>query len=80
MFPFLRPFIAIIGKSQMEERERRNNQSHPPKEGVLRAVLTCQAQNRTAIPSKSGDGGYTLSLIGNATAMPVRLTRILRLI
>ena len=27
--------------------------------------LACQAQNRTTIPSKSGDGGRTLSLTGS---------------
>jgi hypothetical protein len=35
-----------------------------PKGGLLRALLTYQAQNRTAIPIKSGDGGHTLSLTG----------------
>ena len=28
-------------------------------------LLKCQAQNRTTIPSKSGDGSHTLSLIHN---------------
>jgi hypothetical protein len=32
------------------------------KEGILRALLACQAQNRTTAPSNSGDGGHTLSL------------------
>jgi hypothetical protein len=36
------------------------------KEGILRALLACQAQNRTTAPSKSGDGGHTLSLTHNA--------------
>jgi len=34
-----------------------------------RALLACQAQNRTTIPSKSGDGSHTLRLTGAATAM-----------
>jgi len=29
-------------------------------------LLACQAQNRTTIPSKSGDGGHTLRLTGTA--------------
>jgi hypothetical protein len=42
-----------------------------PKEGILRALLACQAQNRTTIPSKSGDGGHTLRLTDTATASQI---------
>ena len=37
--------------------------------GILCALLVCQGQSMATIPSKSGDGGHTLSLTGNATAM-----------
>ena len=36
------------------------------KEGILCALLACQAQNRTTAPSNSGDSGHTLSLTHNA--------------
>jgi hypothetical protein len=39
----------------------------PLKEGILRAFLACQAQNRTAISSKGEDGGNTLRVTGTAT-------------
>jgi hypothetical protein len=45
----------------------RVNPERAKKEGILRALLACQAQNRTTIPSKSGDGGHTLRLTGTAT-------------
>jgi len=45
------------------------NQSCPTKEDKLHVLLTHQAQNRTTIPSKSGDSGHTLSLTGTATTM-----------
>jgi hypothetical protein len=48
----------------------------PLKEAILRALLACQAQNRTTIPSKSGDGSHTLRLTDTATASQIfRLER-----
>ena len=48
------------------------------KEGILCATLTCQAQNRTAIPSKSGDGSHTLRLTGATTAVqPVKNAKMI---
>ena len=45
--------------------------SYPQEEGTLCALplLTCQAQNRTTIPSKSGDSGHTLCLTGNYSTL-----------
>jgi len=52
------------------------NQSCPTKEDKLCVLLTRQAQNRTTVPSKSGDGGHTLSLTGTATTMqPLEVNR-----
>ena len=38
---------------------------HGLRGGLLCVLLTCQTQNRTTFPIKSGDGGHTLSLTGS---------------
>ncbi len=53
----LRPDVLTVGRARKVATIQ---------EGILRALFTCQAQNRTTIPSKSGDGSRTLSLTGNA--------------
>jgi hypothetical protein len=57
----LRPVASKIAR----EGEGRPS---PKKEGILRALLSCQAQNRTTISSKSG-GSHTLKLTGTATRL-----------
>jgi len=45
---------------------------HPSSLNDSGGMLACQAQNRTTIPSKSGDGGHTLRLTGTATSTQSR--------
>src|SRR5712672_139114 len=65
-----------VGKSRLDlgrTREAVSTRVIPPKEGilVLHVLLTCQAQNRTTIPSKSGDGSHILRL--TAAMQPVKM-------
>src|SRR5712675_1412421 len=55
--------------SELERTRNASTLSPPPNEGILRALLACQAQNRTTISSKSGDGSHVLRLTDTATVM-----------
>jgi len=55
-----------VGKSELEESKAATIRVIAQKEDILRALLACQTQNRTTVPSKSGDNGHILSLTHNA--------------
>jgi hypothetical protein len=73
--------VTVLRVSKLQSGLRRARKAAtirviPQKEGILRALLACQALNRTTIPSKSGDGSHTLRLTDTATASQIlRLER-----